>query len=82
MVEAAKTQNPFATDKSNCCSYMGRYGVCLEPEMCFLIHDTQAGSTAAVAQAPSQMSTAAKEFNPFAASSGTSAATFKEFVPP
>ena len=43
MVEAAKQQNPFATqmkqyDDSNNCPYMKRVGVCLEPEMCFLCH--------------------------------------------
>lgn len=64
-------------DKFNCCPYMERLGICLEPEMCFLIHDS------AMIEATNQphLSTAAKEFNPFASNSGTASSTFKEFVP-
>ena len=49
MVEAAKAHNPFAgaaanaqaanqLDITNHCPHMSRLGICLEPEMCFLIH--------------------------------------------
>ena len=76
MVEAAKAINPFALktptlDITNHCPHMARLGVCLEPAMCFLIHQV------ADARTQAQMTTAAKEFNPFAASSSAS----KEFVP-
>lgn len=76
MVEAAKAQNPFATDKSNHCPIMERLGVCLEPAMCFLIHDDPEASTKVA-----QMSTAAKEFNPFASGAGGAPAQSRDFVP-
>ena len=88
MVEAAKAQNPFAAgaagatpavkDKSNYCQLMERLGVCLEPAMCFLIHEDPEASSQVV-----QMSAAAKEFNPFAAGAGGAGAPSfsKEFVP-
>ena len=82
MVEAAQAQNPFAAgaatlsseyDPANHCPYMPRLGVCLEPCCCFLIHKVpQTG--------PSNMSTQAKAFNPFASNSPSVQA--KEFVPP
>ena len=83
MVEAAKAHNPFATqaqiEASNCCPHMARLGVCLEPEMCFLIHIIPAGSSGAAA--PIEMSTQAKSFNPFASNSGTISTQAKAFVP-
>ena len=45
------------------CPHMALLGVCLEPAMCFLKHPTDGGTTAQTAA----LSTAAKEFNPFAA---------------
>ena len=82
MVEAAKAHNPFAGDKSYCCTHMARLGICLEPEMCFLIHNIPGAPAVVVSSdGPPQMSTEAKAFNPFAANSGTSSSTFKEFVP-
>ena len=82
MVDAAKAFNPFANttqaEVSNQCPYMERLGVCLEPEMCFLIHNTSCSS----GQSAVQMSTAAKAFNPFAAASpGGTGGGSKEFVP-
>ena len=79
MVEAAKAQNPFASkvDDSNCCTYMARWGVCLEPGMCFLYHKVQDSATPSAI--PAEMSTAAKELNPFAA--GSTSFQAKEFNP-
>ncbi len=81
MVDAAKAHNPFANttqaEVSNCCPHMARLGICLEPEMCFLIHNTSEPS----GQSAAQMSTAAKAFNPFAAASPGTGGGSKEFVP-
>ena len=78
MVDIAQAaQNAFAMDKTNHCPHLARLGICLEPEMCFLLHDVASIESTATPQ----MSTAAKEFNPFAQNSGTSSSTFKEFVP-
>ena len=84
MVEAARAQNPFATqagqtdqlDITNFCPHMTRLGVCLEPQMCFLIHKVS------TAEVPEQMTTQAKAFNPFAAAAGTPVTVkTKEFLP-
>ena len=79
-VEAAKAQNPFATQAPQateyCCPHMERLGICLEPAMCFLIHKIPASAGGNV---PSELSTSAKAFNPFAANAGKAEA--KEFVP-
>ena len=77
MVEAAKAFNPFAPkpkelDSSNYCPHIVRLGVCLEPEMCFLIHQAPGSQT--------QMTTAAMAFNPFANGFGAPSQS-KEFVP-
>ena len=55
---------------------MERLGICLEPAMCFLIHKIPASAGGDV---PSELSTSAKAFNPFAANAGKAEA--KEFVP-
>ena len=80
MVQAAQSYNPFAAsaDQTNCCTYMARWGVCLEPGMCFLFHKVQDSS--APQSTPPAMSTAAREFNPFAA--GSASIQAKEFKPP
>lgn len=79
MVEAAHQHNPFAPqlDTSNYCPHMARLGICLEPEMCFLIHEIPGTKSA---ENIATMSTAAKSFNPFA-SSGAVSSQSKEFVP-
>lgn len=82
MVQAAESQNPFAAqlDQSNYCPHMARLGVCLEPEMCFLIHEVPGEMSS---DSIAKMSTAAKAFNPFAAGgSSSSGLASKEFVPP
>lgn len=87
MVEAAKAYNPFAKapedDTSNCCSHMARLGICLEPEMCFLIHKLPSAGSASKDKPSAEMSTAAKEFNPFASAGASNSGKFavKEFVP-
>ena len=55
---------------------MARLGVCLEPGMCFLMHEIPGEQPA--------LSTEAKEFNPFAqgAQKGAVSTASKEFVPP
>ena len=77
MVEAAKAHNPFATkaaiEQSNHCPHMARLGVCLEPDMCFLIHKIPGAPSGA------ELSAQAKTFNPF--TTGSTAAS-KDFVPP
>jgi len=57
---------------------MARLGVCLEPEMCFLIHKVPSS------EAPAQMTAQAKAFNPFAVAEAGSAGNIatKEFKPP
>ena len=84
MVEAAKAHNPFATgaattnklDITNCCPNMARLGICLEPQMCFLIHIIP------TEDAPAQMTAQAKAFNPFAAGTQATSVSAKEFKPP
>ena len=86
MVEAAKAHNPFAAgagaavnqlDITNCCPYMARMGICLEPQMCFLIH-----KIASDGEAPAQMTAQAKAFNPFAAGAQqATSVSAKEFKP-
>ena len=61
MVEVtnSKADNPFAfAGHEDICPHMALLGVCLEPAMCFLRHTLEK---------PAAFSTAAKEFNPFAA---------------
>ena len=92
MVEAAKAYNPFApapvSEATNCCPHMERLGICLEPAMCFLLHKLPGQASSSSTQA--ELSTAAKAFNPFAATSTDNAAggnssftpaASKEFVP-
>lgn len=55
---------------------MARLGICLEPEMCFLIHEIPGTKSA---ESIATMSTAAKAFNPF--STGAVSSQAKEFVP-
>ena len=78
MVEVA---NPFGggADKAEqvepgtCCPHMARLGVCLEPQMCFMVHRIPSVKSA------EKLSTEAKEFNPFTAQAATGGS--KEFNP-
>ena len=59
MVEATKKfDQPQFASNTDICPHMTLLGVCPEPAMCFLKH---------TAETPAEFSTAAKEFNPFAA---------------
>ena len=70
MVDTAAPNKDPLLDRTNFCPHMDRLGICLEPEMCFLIHRAE----------PSQLSTQAQAFNPFMANPLNTQS--KEFVPP
>ena len=60
-------------DGVNCCPFMARLGVCLEPQACHLLHKI------VTVKGTEKLSTEAKEFNPFTAQASSAAS--KEFNP-
>ena len=78
MVEATnmnEASNPFhmKTANDDICPHMSLLGVCPEPAMCFLKHTTET---------PAEFSTAAKEFNPFAAQPAVASREFNPEAQP